>query len=112
MAPAEIQVEVVCALAPHQIESWQLSLADGATAIQALRASALALTHDSALLDSLQIGIWGRACRPETPLRDGDRVELYRPLQVDPKEARRQRHRQDGVKKKATQRQVSPRTQR
>ena len=111
MAPVEIQVEVVWAPAPHQIELRQLSLADGATAMEAVRASALvlALTHDATLPDSLQIGIWGRVCRPDTPLRDGDRVELYRPLQVDPKEARRQRHRQDGVKKKATPNKVRPR---
>ena len=111
MAPVEIQVEVVWAPAPHQIESRQLSLAAGATAMEALRASALTLTltHDATLLESLQIGIWGRACRPETRLRDGDRVELYRPLQVDPKEARRQRQRQDGVKKKAPPNKARPR---
>jgi putative ubiquitin-RnfH superfamily antitoxin RatB of RatAB toxin-antitoxin module len=35
-----------------------------------------------------------------TPLRPGDRVELYRPLTVDPKEARRLRYRRDGVKRR------------
>jgi hypothetical protein len=37
------------------------------------------------------IGIWGRACAPGTLLADGDRVEIYRPLTMDPNEARRLR---------------------
>jgi putative ubiquitin-RnfH superfamily antitoxin RatB of RatAB toxin-antitoxin module len=37
------------------------------------------------------LGIWGRPCTPQTTLRPGDRVELYRPLAMDPKEARRLR---------------------
>jgi hypothetical protein len=38
------------------------------------------------------MGVWGRAREAESPLRDRDRVEIYRPLTVDPKEARRQRY--------------------
>jgi putative ubiquitin-RnfH superfamily antitoxin RatB of RatAB toxin-antitoxin module len=37
------------------------------------------------------LGIWGRPCTPQTTLRPGDRLELYRPLAMDPKEARRLR---------------------
>lgn len=36
-------------------------------------------------------GIFGRSVTPDAPLRDGDRVELYRPLAIDPKQARRNR---------------------
>jgi uncharacterized protein len=39
----------------------------------------------------LTFGIWGRKADPHTALRDGDRVEIYRPLRVDPKVARRER---------------------
>jgi putative ubiquitin-RnfH superfamily antitoxin RatB of RatAB toxin-antitoxin module len=39
------------------------------------------------------IGLWGRAARAETPLRDGDRVELYRPIVADAKAMRRERAR-------------------
>ncbi|MGH8313045.1 MAG: RnfH family protein, partial [Gammaproteobacteria bacterium] len=38
-----------------------------------------------------RLGIFGRAVVPQQLLRDGDRVEIYRPLQVDPKQARRKR---------------------
>lgn len=37
----------------------------------------------------LELGIWGRVVERSRVLRDGDRVELYRPLKADPREARR-----------------------
>lgn len=39
------------------------------------------------------VGIWSRRCTPETALREGDRVEVYRPLQADAKSQRRERAR-------------------
>jgi uncharacterized protein len=44
------------------------------------------------------VGIWGRKARLEQLVRDGDRVEVYRPLKVDPKLARRERFRRQGVR--------------
>ena len=44
--------------------------------------------------DGLRLGVWGKPRSADTLLRDRDRVEIYRPLTVDPKEARRQRYRQ------------------
>ena len=41
-------------------------------------------------------GIWGRLTAPSHPLKDGDRLEIYRPLQVDPKLARKQRFKRQG----------------
>lgn len=104
MAPAEIGVEVVYAAAPHALQQASLRLPLGATAAEALRASGLPVTRDADVLDTLSLGLWGRACTPDTVLRDRDRLELYRPLVVDPKEARRQRYRKDGVKKRAPKR--------
>ena len=95
MAPDDtVRVEVAYAAAPHQVDLLPLTLPAGSTAIDAVRASGVLQRHglDEA---ALALGIWGRACMPEQPLRDRDRVELYRPLQVDPKEARRQRYRKD-----------------
>ncbi|HWL74685.1 MAG TPA: RnfH family protein [Burkholderiaceae bacterium] len=43
------------------------------------------------LKDAVDPGIWGRRCSLEQPLADGDRVELYRPLVIDPMEGRRAR---------------------
>ena len=98
-AVATIEVEVVYASAPHQIERMPLHLPTGATARDALRASGLAGRLDAGMLDTLVLGLAGRACSPTTVLRDHDRLELLRPLQVDPKEARRLRYRRDGLKK-------------
>lgn len=94
-----IAVDLVHAPAPHRIERQRLVLAAGATARDALRASGIAERLGAKMLDTLQLGLGGRLCDPGTVLRDDDRLELLRPLRVDPKEARRLRHRRDGLKK-------------
>ena len=101
MASAEVAIEVVYAAAPHDVRQVSLRMRAGSTLADALRESHLldGLAADEA--DALQAGIWGRAAALQTPLRDGDRVELTRGLLVDPKEARRQRYRRDGVRRKA-----------
>ncbi len=92
MAHAEpITVEVVFCPQPGQVDQVQLRLDPGATLGEALRASGLLQRHGLAL-EGLRTGIW---CKPRdlaAALRDRDRVEVYRPLTVDPKEARRQRY--------------------
>ena len=70
-----------------------LELPAPATALDAIRASGLFERHPELGLGEPLIGIWGRACVPETVLADGDRVEVYRPLTMDPNEARRLRAR-------------------
>lgn len=94
MGPAEacLRVEVVYCAAPGQTDMVQLQLAPGALLADALTASGLLQRHSLAAA-GLQVGVWGRVLDPASALRDGDRVEIYRPLLVDPKEARRQRYR-------------------
>jgi putative ubiquitin-RnfH superfamily antitoxin RatB of RatAB toxin-antitoxin module len=96
--PACVSVLVVLPLGPHRLDSTALQLPAGATLADAVRHSGLLQRHGAALMDSLATGIWGKPAAPDTLLRYGDRVELARPLLVDPKEARRQRYRRDGVK--------------
>ncbi len=67
-----------------------LRLASGATVEQALLASGL--SGDPLDLRG-RIGIFGRLCGLDQRLEDGDRVEIYRPLAADPKDARRRRAR-------------------
>ncbi len=93
MAPAELQIEVVYCPAPGVIDQRRLCLAAGATVAEALQASGLLQAHGLAA-EGLQTGVWGRVCGGGTLLRDRDRVEVYRGLHVDPKEARRLRYRQ------------------
>ncbi len=87
---AAIRVEVVYAI-PGAHDAVSLRLPEGATAADALRASGLASRHPG--VDMAVIGLFGRRVAPETRLADGDRVEIYRPLAMDPKEARRRRAR-------------------
>jgi uncharacterized protein len=85
------RVEVVYCPLPGYCDRVRLRLPEGCTALDALRASGLCARHS---LDesAVCVGIWGRVQPTDTRLRDLDRVELYRPLQVDPKEARRLRY--------------------
>jgi putative ubiquitin-RnfH superfamily antitoxin RatB of RatAB toxin-antitoxin module len=68
-----------------QVEQLELSLPAGSTLADALRASGWPT-------EGWSIGIWGRVQPPERLLHEGDRIELCRPLTVDPKEARRLRY--------------------
>ena len=79
-----LRVEVVTAL-PRAARVVALELPEGATVRDALQAAGL--ERPSA------VGIFGEPAGLETRLSDGDRVEVYRPLAVDPKEARRRRAR-------------------
>jgi len=83
-----IRVEVVLAL-ERGVDGVALSLPAGSTVRDAVAASGLGERH--AGLDLEAVGIFGRRVKPDARLADGDRVELYRPLVMDPKEARRRR---------------------
>jgi len=73
-----------------------LEVEEGATVESALRACADFMGAQSQALGELRIGVWGRVRPLATPLRDRDRIEVYRPLTVDPKEARRLRYAKRG----------------
>jgi putative ubiquitin-RnfH superfamily antitoxin RatB of RatAB toxin-antitoxin module len=90
---ARLRVEVVYALADGQ-ELVALELAEGATAREAAEASGIAARRGLAAA-KLALGIFGRRIAPEYLLRNGDRVEILRPLAADPKEARRNRARRN-----------------
>ena len=102
MASAEsvvLAIELVYAESPQRLHRLGLSLPAGSTVADALRASGWRELLGAGVLDGLRLGVWGRTCEPQAVLRDHDRIELYRPLQVDPKEARRQRYRRDGMRR-------------
>lgn len=82
-------VEVVHALPTRQ---WvvRVPLTDGLTAIEAVRASGILAEAPELDHGELALGIWGRRVNASQQLRADDRVEIYRPLQCDPREARRQ----------------------
>lgn len=85
-----ITVEVVCAL-PGRQEIKAVQLAANASVREAVSASRLPELFPDIDLDSAKVGIFGRVVSMNATLRDGDRVEIYRPLVSDPKETRRRR---------------------
>jgi uncharacterized protein len=70
-----------------------LRLPAGATVAEALAASGLLERHGLPSA-GLRLGVWSKPRETGSLLRSGDRIEIYRPLRVDPKEARRQRYAQ------------------
>lgn len=97
MAPAEtLTVSVAYSPRAGVVDEVVLSLPRGATLIEAIRASGLLERHAEIDLAQAKLGIWGRVQAGDTALRERDRVEVYRPLIVDPKEARRLRYRKSG----------------
>ena len=88
---SRISVAVACSPSPGVAVEVEVRMRPGATAGDALRESGLLERFAHCGLEQQALGIWGRPCLPETPLRAGDRVELHRPLAMDPKEARRLR---------------------
>lgn len=89
--------------APQQVHELTLQVPSGCTVRQALE---LALHHPAwppqanlASLLRLSPGIWNRKVEWTALLREGDRMELYRPLRVDPKVARRERFGQQGARR-------------
>ena len=94
-----IEVTLSCSPAPREVFEQVLRLAADATVDDAVKASDLAQRFPQ--LDWRQAmtpGIWGREVGWDQPLQDGDRVELCRPLAVDPKVARRERFQRQGAR--------------
>ncbi|MEG2031089.1 MAG: RnfH family protein [Janthinobacterium sp.] len=91
MAEACIEVQVCHAALPEQAFLRSLSVPVGTTLEQALALSGLLQAVPGIDLGVNMVGIYGKKKPLDTVLREHDRVEVYRPLQADPKEARRRR---------------------
>ncbi len=87
-----INVEVVFA-EPDKQRLIELEVEEGATVAEVLEASGIYSRFRNTDLTRLAVGIWGTVVERDAAVRDGDRVELYRPLEMDPREARRLRAR-------------------
>ncbi len=96
-----ISVSIVCSAQAREVVEKRLRLEAGSTVAQALAASGLMLPipDDGAAVSGY--GVWGKKVGLTHVLRDQDRLEIYRPLTVDPKVARRERFAGQGAKKAA-----------
>ena len=87
-----IRVSVVYA-EPDRAFNVELSLPKGSRVSDAIEQSDVRAALPGIVIRDDRLGIFARRVPPDTVLVDGDRVEIYRPLKVDPKEARRKRAR-------------------
>jgi putative ubiquitin-RnfH superfamily antitoxin RatB of RatAB toxin-antitoxin module len=85
-----LRVEVVYALRDRQV-LLTLEVEEGTTARQTVERSGILQRFPEIDLARAGLGIFGRMVSPDTPLRDRDRVEIYRALIADPKDARREK---------------------
>jgi len=85
-----IRIEVVYATPEKQV-LLSLSVPQGSTVEQGIEQSAIRDQFPGMEIKPESVGIFSRKVPFDHRLRDGDRIEIYRPLLVDPKEARRQR---------------------
>jgi len=94
-----ISIEVVYPLA-HKQEIFVVSLPEGASVRQAIEVSGVLQKYPEIDLTKNKLGVFAKLAKPDSPLRDRDRVEIYRPLIADPKEVRKQRAAEGKVMKK------------
>lgn len=86
-----LTVVVVYSAAPRQVFERVVSLAPPCTVSMALVQGGLLACHPDLNLSEMDVGVWGHKATLDGVLHDKDRVEVYRPLRVDPKVARRER---------------------
>jgi putative ubiquitin-RnfH superfamily antitoxin RatB of RatAB toxin-antitoxin module len=86
---SEFEVEIVFALPDRQLLETVLVIA-GDTVLDVVAKSGLREAFPEYEIDGLAIGIWGREVQRDQVVKENDRIEIYRPLQLDPREARRQ----------------------
>ena len=83
-----MQVEIVFASPTHQVLKTVV-VEDGATVADVIAASGLARHFSDYDLNALQAGVWGKPVDRARQVSENDRVEIFRPLEMDPREARR-----------------------
>jgi len=86
---SKFEVEVVFAL-PEKQSLQTLLVEDGTTIAEVIAKSGLTKIFPDHRLAELALGVWGREVEKNRVVKAGDRIEIYRPLELDPREARRQ----------------------
>ena len=95
-----MEIEVVYAL-PDRQDLIRRSMPAGTTVAEGIRLSGVLEKHPGIDLAVNKLGIYGKLTKADAVLRDRDRIEIYRPLIADPKEARRKRAEEGKVMKKS-----------
>ena len=107
MSTTVLQVQVVMAV-PDQYWCVSLGVDGGATVADALALAADTAEFQLVDLSAAAVGIWGEVVTRQQTLLDGDRVEIYRPVQIDAKSARRRRAAEQKAQQKPSRSQAQP----
>jgi len=94
--PTMLRVEVIYALRNRQV-LLAFEVEEETTVKEAIESSGILRRFPEVDLIRMPVGIFGRATRLDERLRDGDRIEIYRPLIADPKQARHARAKRGGT---------------
>ena len=94
-----VKVTIIYSPAARHVREWMLDVVYGSSVRQAVLLSNVLSEFADLALDSLNIGIWGKRYTLTHKLKENDRIEIYRPLRVDPKVARRERFNSQGAKR-------------
>lgn len=98
MANELLNIALVACLGPRRLRTHELQLPVGSSVELALARARDQFPGDLGADDAVEIGIWGRKADLDQVLREGDRLEIYRALRVDPKLARRERFKAQGAR--------------
>lgn len=96
-----LSIVIVFSPRPREVIEWVLTVEQGSTVSTVLQCNTLLAHFPGGELTTRTIGVWGKKVPLTYVLRDQDRLEVYRPLTVDPKVARRERFVGQGAKKAA-----------
>ncbi|WP_218396404.1 RnfH family protein [Alteromonas lipotrueae] len=110
MSEGLMHIEVAYAL-PTKQSLVDVSIKEGATVEEVIHASNLLNEYPDIDLSSTKVGIWSRVVKLRDTVKDGDRIEIYRPLIADPKEIRKRRAekaKEEGRADKVTGGRVNP----
>lgn len=99
MSEKLLNVTVAYSPAAREVHELGLALPAASSVMDALQVSGWLLRFPELASNPPVVGVWNRKVDPGQLLQEGDRVEVYRALKVDPKAARRQRFANQGAKK-------------
>ena len=94
-----MNITLVYSPSARQVCQWQLDVAGNASIEQVVLQAGVLQQFPGIDLNDLTLGVWGKTCNLGQVLKDLDRIEIYRPLRVDPKVARRERFTRQGAKR-------------
>ncbi len=93
-----ISCTMVISLTQRCVKEAELQLPEGSTIADAIKFSDFINLFNHLSQEHLIVGIWGRKCKLTQVLNNLDRIEIYRPLKIDPKISRRERFKKQGVR--------------